>query len=453
MMEGSEKYPGGAGGEEEELIDLDFDFEELMEEPLDETLAEVSPEQEEIIELVDVVETGDVPEEGEGTAELTGVASDGDTGEMPMSLEEEVRAGLDNMMEGFDTSEVDLGSMGQSGQQREASVRQGAASQVAESSDEDIDRDLELELEAALEGFDTSQIDVAEQGIAAEGGIPEEIAGLFEEGSTRSADGLKDEAFDTDAIDLDELPELELPDVVESQLEEMAAEEEPTSLGAVGEELDHALTQDSSELQEVVEAGLPEEEIALEELESDREKETIEFGASPGEDFGEAGREEVSFEDFGPALGEEATEFEEAPAGPPSEAGAEMEEVAFEDLGTALGEEAIAFGESPSEGPMDQEADLEAGAFLETAERPDEWEVPTDERWVEEEPPEPGAGLMAPAESAPPGISEERLEAMITKVVEEVVERVARETMVSVAERLITGAIEALRASQESTSE
>jgi len=43
MMEGSEKFPGSSGGEEEELIDLDFDFEELMDEPLDETLAEVSP--------------------------------------------------------------------------------------------------------------------------------------------------------------------------------------------------------------------------------------------------------------------------------------------------------------------------------------------------------------------------------------------------------------------------
>jgi hypothetical protein len=370
-----------------------------------------------------------------------------------MSLEAEVRAGRDNMMEGFDTSEVDLGSMGQPGQQEEAPVREGSASQVAESSDEDIDRDLELELEAALEGFDTSQIDAAEQGISAEGGIPEEIAGLFEEGSTQSADGLEDDAFDTGAIDLDELPELELPDVVESQLEEMSGEEESPSLEAVEGQLDRLLTQEPSELQEMVEAGLPDEEIALEELEGDREKETIEFGASPGEGFGEAEREESPFEDFGPALEEEATEFEETPAGPPAEAGAEMEEVAFEDLGAALGKEAIEFEEAPSEGPMDQEADRETGAVLGTVERPDEWEVPTDERWVEEEPPESGEGLMAPTESAHPGISEERLEAMITKVVEEVVERVARETMVSVAERLITGAIEALKRSQEPTSE
>ena len=51
------------------------------------------------------------------------------------------------------------------------------------------------------------------------------------------------------------------------------------------------------------------------------------------------------------------------------------------------------------------------------------------------------------------GISEERLEEIITKVVQDVVERVARETMASVAERVIGQAIEALRASLETSSE
>jgi hypothetical protein len=51
------------------------------------------------------------------------------------------------------------------------------------------------------------------------------------------------------------------------------------------------------------------------------------------------------------------------------------------------------------------------------------------------------------------GISEERLEEIITKVVQDVVERVARETMASVAERVIGQAIEALKVSLETSSE
>jgi len=51
------------------------------------------------------------------------------------------------------------------------------------------------------------------------------------------------------------------------------------------------------------------------------------------------------------------------------------------------------------------------------------------------------------------GISEERLEEIITRVVEEVVERVARQTVRSVAERVIGEAIEALKGSLENSSE
>lgn len=47
------------------------------------------------------------------------------------------------------------------------------------------------------------------------------------------------------------------------------------------------------------------------------------------------------------------------------------------------------------------------------------------------------------------GLSEEKLEMIITRVVEDVVERVARETMTDVAERLITEAIDALKRSME----
>jgi hypothetical protein len=50
-------------------------------------------------------------------------------------------------------------------------------------------------------------------------------------------------------------------------------------------------------------------------------------------------------------------------------------------------------------------------------------------------------------------MSEERLVEIITRVVEEVVERVARQTMASVAERVIGEAIEALKVSLENSPE
>jgi hypothetical protein len=51
------------------------------------------------------------------------------------------------------------------------------------------------------------------------------------------------------------------------------------------------------------------------------------------------------------------------------------------------------------------------------------------------------------------GLSEERIEAIITQTVERVVEKVTRETMVTVAEKVIGEAIEALRQSLESSSD
>ncbi len=65
------------------------------------------------------------------------------------------------------------------------------------------------------------------------------------------------------------------------------------------------------------------------------------------------------------------------------------------------------------------------------------------EKMLEEEP-----SVKKEAEE-PLGISEEKIEAIITKVVGEVVERVARETMTKVAEKVINEAIEDLKKSLE----
>jgi hypothetical protein len=61
--------------------------------------------------------------------------------------------------------------------------------------------------------------------------------------------------------------------------------------------------------------------------------------------------------------------------------------------------------------------------------------------------------LTRPPVKEIPAISEEKLEAVVKKVVEDVVERVARETMSNVAERVIREAIDSLKQSLEKDSE
>jgi len=76
-----------------------------------------------------------------------------------------------------------------------------------------------------------------------------------------------------------------------------------------------------------------------------------------------------------------------------------------------------------------------------------------EETVVHEEPGREEIATEEPSLEKLTGISEERMEEIITKVVEEVVERVARETMASVAERVLGQAIEALKASLETSAE
>jgi hypothetical protein len=63
------------------------------------------------------------------------------------------------------------------------------------------------------------------------------------------------------------------------------------------------------------------------------------------------------------------------------------------------------------------------------------------------------SGAAAAIVSSPEGpveISEEKIETIITRVVQDVVEKVARETFTTVAEKLIAEAIETLKESLES---
>jgi hypothetical protein len=131
-------------------------------------------------------------------------------------------------------------------------------------------------------------------------------------------------------------------------------------------------------------------------------------------------------------------------------------------LEEGLGEEGV---EAPvqGEGVISSEEELAAleGALkLEEASEAADSVGSKDTQAGEEKVPEPTVKeeiLEIPSSTPEPvvqeiaGLSEERLEIIISKVVEDVVERVARETMTEVAERLITKAIDALKRSIELT--
>jgi S-DNA-T family DNA segregation ATPase FtsK/SpoIIIE len=206
-----------------------------------------------------------------------------------------------------------------------------------------------------------------------------------------------------------------------------------------------------------VEATRPQQPVGEDEItEADLEnllKETdsgeISFDLSAEEEGDREGKdEEVADADL-EALLQEAT-IEEGVEEPEEEEVLEivseteaMEEVQLEEEKPSLTDiESIAdsFEETQAvSGPLIEEAPLAVQAVLDR---------PKAEALVREEIPagEPPMEQLA-------GISEERIEEILTKVVQEVVERVARETMASVAERVIGQAIEALKASMENSSE
>jgi len=127
------------------------------------------------------------------------------------------------------------------------------------------------------------------------------------------------------------------------------------------------------------------------------------------------------------------------------------------------------FGEEGVDAPVQAEgaitseeevAALEGALKLEEASETAESVGSKDTQAGEEKVPEPTVKeeiLEIPSSTPEPvvqeiaGLSEEKLEMIISKVVEDVVGRVARETMTEVAERLITEAIDALKRSMEST--
>ncbi|MBW1705475.1 MAG: hypothetical protein JRJ86_09970 [Deltaproteobacteria bacterium] len=422
MGNNDETFEDGKKGEEELL---DFDFDDLSEEDLDEAGGDSSSD-EEILELVDIVEPGEITEDSESD-ELAGLLDDTDTpekdksvadasdlfsdefaqtveAEKPVSLE----ADLDAALDGLESSEVDIVDETESADDSDVDDITQLLDDEAFSEDaiteEDLGLDsgeleqalkekpsegLEADLDAALEGMEATEPDALEPAEAAEGFKPDEIEAL-----------LDDEAFE-DETTIDEISE-----AASDELSEAVEEEFPD---IVEDDLDAALEGLEEPDDEIVEA-----EDMVEEPESDELSQLLEEEGSL--EAPEVTEEEL---DLGPGELEDALK-DELTEGLESDFDSSLEELEPSELGAMESE----IEEAEPESLLD-EVELEEG--LESSET-----------------------VAAPAVEGLIGISEEKIEAIVTNVVQDVVERVTRETMASVAEKVIREAIDALKQSLES---
>jgi hypothetical protein len=220
------------------------------------------------------------------------------------------------------------------------------------------------------------------------------------------------EAAEPDAAEAAEEAETFEPDEIEALLDDESFGDEITfdELSDGGsDEPDDIL---KTEIPDISEADL---DSALEGLEEVDE----EIGET-NEMLGEPETDEISqlFEEEG---GLESTEMSEQQE--PSEAGAVESEIEEAPVEPEVPQEMAS--ELPQEDLSEDSPALEEG--LETAET-----------------------VAAPAAEGLIGLSEEKIEAIVTSVIQDVVERVTRETMASVAEKVIREAIDALKQSLES---
>jgi hypothetical protein len=273
---------------------------------------------------------------------------------------------------------------------------------------------------------------------------------------------------DESSMDLDSLGEdeevIDLLDLVEKGDREPLVEENLE--GAREEEIDlegFDLELDSDELPKkpsAIEESHGKEVLDLSDL-------TMELGGEEGlqrkgsEVLGEGDAIEADLENLFAENEEtvlvERKKIEETPAGDEAEiTEADLDGFLEEGFGEQAVEAAVQAGGAMS--PEEELTALEGALKLEEpAETADAVDL-KDTEAGEEKVPEPTVKeeiLEIPSSTPEPvvqemaGLSEEKLEMIISRVVEDVVARVARETMKDVAERLITEAIDALKRSME----
>ena len=273
-------------------------------------------------------------------------------------------------------------------------------------------------------------VDIVEPAATIGDSESEEIEKLLDEGP-------EEKVVDLDFEELDQTPEEDTSQILESDLGSVLDDLE-TSEGGIAEAGKLFEDSESEEIakllgEEPVEAAAgagEEEELGLEDLEQISEEDTTQAFESDL-DTTVADMEPAEVEDSALELGE-----------------SDLESIYDDEaLGvTKIKSEDLAGLEAPQEAPIDEGGPEDLGPDIPP-------EIPYEDLSAVVETPEETleGDVVSPEGQKLTGISEERIEAIIREVVEDVVERVARETMVTVAEKVITGAIDALKASLESS--
>jgi len=277
-------------------------------------------------------------------------------------------------------------------------------------------------------------VDIVEPAATIGDSESEEIAKLLNE---ESVEGPEEKVVDLDFEELDQTPEEDTSQILESDLGSVLDDLE-TSEGGIDEAGKLFEDSESDEIakllgEEPVEAAAgagEEEELGLEDLEQISEEDTTQAFESDL-DTTVADMEPAEVEDSALELGE-----------------SDLESIYDDEaLGvTKIKSEDLAGLEAPQEAPIDEGGPEDLGPDIPP-------EIPYEDLSAVVETPEETleGDVVSPEGQGLAGISEERIESIIREVVEDVVERVARETMVTVAEKVITGAIDALKASLESS--
>jgi len=397
MKKNKDIFENGEKGEEDLL---DFEFDDLSKEDV-EAASGGSTEDEEIIELDDIVEKGELVEDP-GSEDITRV------------LDEEEIANESEVTEVMSDSE---------------------ASKLAQAKEEEMLDDFEADLDAEFEKLETSEFDIVEAEEKAQSFEPEETIRLPEgDESLLKALGAESQS-DSGSDDLAQALEEEVSEDFEVDLDEEVEELGTFELGAV-ESAELAEDSESAEIAKLLDG----EDAVEENVSTDEGTEltSTESGQPPDGDSSQV----VEMQ-----LGAALESLEE------SEKGESDLELMESDLDSAPDADTI----------VETDLDIESLAASEVFElEPEEAEAVIAPDFSEEdlsEVPEMqaeqlGSGVAAASIVSAPEerveISEEKIESIITSVVQDVVEKVARETFTTVAEKLIAEAIETLKESLES---
>ncbi|MFH1293520.1 MAG: hypothetical protein ABIJ44_05245 [Pseudomonadota bacterium] len=396
MKKNKDIFENGKKGEEDLL---DFEFDDLSKEDV-EAASGGSTEDEEIIELDDIVETGELVEDP-GSEEITRV------------LDEDEIANDSEITEVMSDSE---------------------ASELAQVKEEEMSDDFDADLDAEFEKLETSEFDIVEAEEKAQSFEPEETIRLTGgDESLLKALGAESQSY-LGSDELAQALEEEVSEDFEVDLDEEIEEWGAPDLGAV-KLIELAEDSESAEIAKLLDG----EDAVEENVSTDEGTEltSTELGQPPDGDSSQV----VEMQ-----LGAALESLEE------SEKGESDLELMESDLDSVPDADTI----------VETELDIESLAASEVFElEPDEAEADITPEFLEEdlsEVPEMqeeqlGSGVAAAAIVSPEGrveISEEKIEAIITSVVRDVVEKVARETFTTVAEKLIAEAIDTLKESLES---